>query len=66
MVCANKIRINKYKLGYIIKLVGVFIPQKRHLTLDSIGIKMGNINGGEIRMNYINVKHLVRLYDVIA
>ena len=25
---------------------------------------MGNINGGKFRMNYINVDHLVRLYDL--
>ena len=45
MVRANKIRINKYKSEYIIKLVGVYIRQKGHLTVNSIGIKMGNING---------------------
>ena len=30
---------------------------------NSIGTKMGNINGENVRMNYINVNHLVRLYD---
>ena len=30
---------------------------------DSIGKKLGNIKGGKFRMNYINVRHLVRLYD---
>ena len=45
MVRANKIRINKYKSDYIINLVGVYIHQKRHLTVDSIGTEMGNING---------------------
>ena len=31
---------------------------------NSIGTKLGNINGETFSMNYINVKHLVRLYDV--
>ena len=44
MVCANKIRINKYKLKYLIKFVGVYIRQKWHFTVVSIGTKMGNIN----------------------
>ena len=65
MVRANKIRINKYKLEYIIKLVGVYIRQTCHLTADSIGKKMGNIYGETCWMNYINVKHLVRLYNVV-
>ena len=26
---------------------------------------MGNINGEKFRMNYINVKHLVQLYDEV-
>ena len=26
---------------------------------------MGDINGKKIRMNYITVKHLVRIYDVL-
>ena len=30
---------------------------------NSIGTKLGNINGETFSMNYINVKHLVRLYD---
>ena len=30
----------------------------------NIGTKTGNINGEKCRMNYINVNHLVRLYDV--
>ena len=38
--------MNKYKLEYIIKLVGAYIRQKWHLTVDSIGTKIGNINGG--------------------
>ena len=63
MVLANKTRINKYKPEYIIKLVGVYIRQKWHLMVDSIGTKMGNITGEKLRINYINVKHLVRLYD---
>ena len=29
----------------------------------NIGTKMGNINGENIRMNYINANHLVLLYD---
>ena len=64
MVRGNKIRINKYKLEYIIKLVGIYICQKWHFTFHSIGSKMGNINVENFRMNYINVNHLVRLYDV--
>ena len=32
---------------------------------DSIGTKLGNINGEQVRMNYIHVNHLVRLYDEI-
>ena len=31
---------------------------------DSVGTQMGNIDGENFRMNYINVNHLVRLYDV--
>ena len=34
------------------------------LIVESIGTKIRNINGEKISMNYINVKHLVRLYDV--
>ena len=64
MVRANKIWIDKYKWEYIIKLIGVYIRQKCILTQINIGTKMGNINGEKFRMNYINVKHLVRLYDV--
>ena len=44
MVRSNKIRINKYKSEYTIKLVAVNIRQKRHLMAVSIGTKMGNIN----------------------
>ena len=33
---------------------------------DSIGTQMGNLNGENFRMNYINVNHLVRLYDAIT
>ena len=62
MVRGNKIRINKYKSEYIIKIVGVYICQKCHLTVNSIGTKMGNINREKFRMNYINANHLVRLY----
>ena len=65
MVRANKTRINKYKSEYIIKLVRVYVFQERNLTADNINTKMGNINGGEIRMNYININHLVQLYDNI-
>ena len=65
MICANKIRMNKYKSEYIIKLVGAHIHQKWKLTADNISTKMGNINGGKFRMNYINVNHLVQLYDGI-
>ena len=32
--------------------------------VNTISTKMGNINGEEFRMNYINVNYLVRLYDV--
>ena len=56
--------MNTYKLEYIIKLVGVYLRQKWHFMVDSIGTKLGNINGEKCRMNYINVNHLVRLYDV--
>ena len=35
------------------------------LQASNIGTKMGNINGGKFRMNYINVNHLVRPYDEI-
>ena len=45
MVHANKIQIKKYKSEYIIKLVGVYIRQKWHLMVDSIGTEMGNIHG---------------------
>ena len=45
MVRGNKIRINKYKSEYIIKLLSVYICQKWHLIVDSIGTKMGNITG---------------------
>ena len=31
--------------------------------VDSIGTKLGNINGEKFRMTYINVKYLVRFYD---
>ena len=34
--------------------------------VDSIGTKMGNINEENFRMNYINVNHLVRFYDIFA
>ena len=30
----------------------------------NIGTKMGDINGEKASMNYINVNHLVRLYEV--
>ena len=63
MVHANKIQIDKYKSEYIIKLVGVYIRQKCILTQINIGTKMGNISGEKFRINYINVNHLVRLYD---
>ena len=33
---------------------------------DGFGTKLGNINRGKIRMNYMNVKHLVQLYDIIG
>ena len=33
---------------------------------DSIGAQMGNINGERFRMNYINVNHLVQLYDDVS
>ena len=65
MVRGDKILINKYKSEYIIKLVGFYICQKWHLTVDNISSKMGNINGEKFRMNYINVNHLVRFYDVL-
>ena len=63
MVRANKIRINKYKSEYIIKLIGIYIRQKRHLTVNSISTKMGDINGENFKMNYTKVNHLVRFYD---
>ena len=63
MICAYKIRMNKYKSEYIIKHLGVYIRQKWKLTADNISTKMGDINGEKIRMNYIKVNHLVRLYD---
>ena len=66
MVRTNKIRINKYKSKYIIKLIGVYIRQKRNLTVNSIGTKMGNTNGENFRMNYTNVNLLVQLYDVLV
>ena len=63
MVRANKIRIDKYKLEYITKLVGVYIRQKWIFTDTNISTKMGNINGETSRMNYIHVNHLVQIYD---
>ena len=30
----------------------------------NIGTQIGNINGENIRINYINANHLVQLYDV--
>ena len=63
MIRANKIRINKYKSENIIKLVGFYIRQKWTLTANNISTKMGNINGEIFKMNYINVNHLVWLYD---
>ena len=36
------------------------------MTPISIGTKMVNINGDKFRMNYINVNHLVRLYDEVT
>ena len=63
MVHGNKIWINQYKSEYIIKLVVVYVCQKRHLTVDSIGSKVGNIYVQKKWMNYINVNHLVQLYD---
>ena len=59
MVHSNKIRIDKYKPEYIIKLVGVYIRQKLHLMVDSIGTKMCNLHREPFRMSYINVNHLV-------
>ena len=44
MVRANKIGILKCKPEYIIKLVGVYIRQKLHLMVVSIGTELGNIN----------------------
>ena len=32
----------------------------------NVGTKMGNINGENIRMNYMNANHLVRLYDAVG
>ena len=32
--------------------------------VNSMGTKLGNINRGKFRMNYVSVNHLVRLYDV--
>ena len=64
MVCATKIQINKNKSEYIIKLIGVYIRQKCFLTANIISTKMGNINWDKFRINYINVNHLVQLYDV--
>ena len=66
MICANKIRINKYKSEYIINIFGVYIHQKWRSMVDNISAKMGNINGEKFRINYINVNHLVRLYDVVV
>ena len=66
MVRANKIQIDKYKSEYIIKLVGVYIRQKCIWTPINIRTKMGNINWENFRMNYMNVNHLVRLYDAHA
>ena len=63
MARADKIRINKYKSEYIIILVEVYTRQKWHLMADSIGTKLGNINGEHFKMNYINAKHLFQLYD---
>ena len=31
--------------------------------VNTIGTKLGNINGDNFRMNNINIKHLVRIYD---
>ena len=45
MVPANKICIDKYKLEYITKILGVYIRQKCILTVENISTKMGNING---------------------
>ena len=66
MVRANKIRIDEYKSEYIIKLVGIYIREKCILTCINIGTKIGNKNGETFRMNYINVNHLVRLYDGLS
>ena len=64
MIHTTKIQINKYKSEYIIKLVGVYINKKSRSTVDNISTQMGNIHGENVRMNYINVNHLVRFYDV--
>ena len=64
MVCANKVRIDKYKSEYTIQLVEIYIRQKCILTQINIRTRMGNINGGNFRMNYTNMIHLVQLYDV--
>ena len=48
MVCATKLRTNKYKSEFIIKLVGVYIHQKCILKVDNISTKMGNINGEQL------------------
>ena len=38
--------------------------QKWNLTAYNISTKISNINGENFRVNYMNVNHLVRLYDV--
>ena len=63
MIHATKIRINKYKSEYIIKLIGVYINKKWQLTVHNISTKISNINGENLRMNYININNLVRLYE---
>ena len=59
MVRGNKVRTNKYKLEYIISILGVYIRQKWKLAADNISTHMGNINGEKFRMNYISINHLV-------
>ena len=48
MIHATKIRINKYKSEYIIKLIEMYIHQNCILTFKNIITKMGNINWANI------------------
>ena len=60
------IRFRQKTPDYLIKLVGTYIRQKWILMVDSIRTKLNNINWTYLTMIYVNVQHLVQLYDDIA